>query len=727
MKRALLRLLFLGAALAEANTVAAQPASSPSDARADALAARLSPVERADLLHGHHPPSMKPRPADVPLTAGWLPGAPTKGLAALVESDASLGVAAAGRPPGDETPLPSGMALAATWSPQIAYAGGAMIGEEAHRSGFNILLAGGVNLVRDPRNGRNFEYAGEDPLLAGTLAGESIRGIQSRHVASTVKHLVLNAQETGRFVLDARIDPAALRESDLLAFEIAVERGRPASVMCAYNRINGVYACENGETLGALRDWRYPGWVMSDWGAVHSTAPAALAGLDQESGAELDQLFFHKVWFAAPLQRAVADGSVPRARYDDMVQCILRSLIEAGVVDDPATRRPFDSAADAAVAKHEAEQAITLLKNQGGLLPAAASARSIVVIGGHADVGVLSGGGSSQVIPKGSLVLPAPRGAPSWGAGIVYHPSSPLRAIAARASGAKVTYDDGSDPARAAALARGADLVVVFATQWTSEAFDTPFALDGAQDRLIEAVAAANPRMAVVLETGGPVTMPWLSKVPAVVEAWYPGARGGEAIAEVLFGDVDPAGRLPVTFPADAAQLPRPVLPGAALLAAHLDTPDTPPPFTVNYDVEGADVGYRWFERTGAKPLFPFGFGLSYARFRYDALQVTGGEALGVRLRVTNTGARAGWATPQVYAAGEGQQPRLVGWSRIELQPGESRTVQVAADPRLLARFDVGAHAWRLAAGRYRVLAGADAADRPLTGEAMLTARTMAP
>ena len=720
--------LSVGVAAVCATVVAgAAAAQGDPDARADALLKRLPASDVAALLHGHHPPSMKPRPPGVKLAAGWFPGAPAHGLPSLAETDASLGVANAGRTPyGDETAMPSGLAQAAGWDGEAAYAGGAMIGEEARRAGYDIMLAGGVNLARDPRNGRNFEYAGEDPLLAATIAGQSIRGIQSRHVASTVKHYALNDQETGRMVLDAVIDPAALRESDLLAFEKAIEIGHPASVMCAYMKINGDYACENAPLLtGVLKqDWKYPGWVMSDWGAVHSTVKAALSGLDQESGQELDKAVF----FGAPLQAAVASGAVPRARYDDMAHRIVRSLYAAGVMDDAVgAPRAFDSAADAAVAERAAQNGLVLLKNDRDLLPAAMAARRILVIGGHADFGVISGGGSSQVIPRGAMVVHGPVGSPSWGAGIVYLPSSPLAAIRARAPQARVAFDDGSDPARAAALAKGADLVVVFATQWASEAFDTRMALDGNADALIAAVAGANPDTAVVLETGGAVAMPWLPQVGAVMEAWYPGARGGEAIAAALFGEVDPAGRLPVTFPASTAQLPNPQLAGYAGFVAHPEVHDGDvAAFTVRYP-EGADVGYRWFERKGERPLFAFGHGLSYTHFSYGDLKVTGGETLGVSLRVTNAGKRSGVATPQVYAAGAGQAKRLIGWGRVRLAPGESRTINVTADPRFLARFDTSAHRWALAGGRYSVSAGASSADTALSGAATLTAQTLAP
>lgn len=698
------------------------------DVRAELVLKRLTLDQQIALLHGEMPLFMGPRrPPGVPLSAGYMPGIPELGIPALTESDASLGVANAGRGAGDQaTPLPSGLALAATWNPQIAFAGGAMIGQEARRKGFNTLLAGGVNLLRDPRNGRNFEYLGEDPLLAGTLDGAAIKGVQSNHIVSTLKHFALNDQETGRMVLDGVIDEAAFRESDLLAFEIALETGKPGSVMCSYNRINGAYGCENPFLLTQVlrKDWRWPGWTMSDWGAVHGVG-AAVAGLDQESGQQLDK----QVFFDKPLKAAAASGEVPAARIHEMAHRYLRTLFAVGAVDDPASVGPLDLAADAAVAQREAEAAIVLLKNDGRLLPIAATARRIAVIGGHADVGVLSGGGSSQVIPPGSTTFPKAAGAPQWGGGQVYHPDAPLAAIRAQSPGAQVAFDAGADLAAAAALAKSADVVIVFATQASTEGMDIAMKLDGDQDALIAAVAAANPKTVVVLETAGPVLMPWRDQVPAILEAWYGGARGGTAIARVLTGQVNPQGRLPATFPAGEGQLARPVLPGAD---QHIVETLTPNPNIKSFPVaytEGSDVGYRAFARSGAKPLYPFGYGLSYTDFRYSRLKVTGGKTLRASFTVTNISNRTGTDTPQVYltAAPKRTQQRLIGWSKVTLQPGEARVVTVTAPPRMLADWDTGAHGWRLDAGTYRLAVGPDAATPALSGSAKVTGARLKP
>ena len=703
-------LVSLALAIGAGHALAA-PVVSP-ETRAVALVARMTADEKIGLIHGRFPLLMKGRPAGMSFHAGYVPGIARLGIPDLQESDASLGVANAGRGSTDDaTALPSGLALAATFDPDIAYAGGAMIGKEARQKGFNVLLAGGVNLVREPRNGRNFEYLGEDPLLAGVMAGQSIRGIQSNHIVSTIKHYALNAQETGRHVANAVIDPAALAQSDLLAFHIAIDAGRPGAVMCAYNKVNGAYACENGPMFDVLKkDWGYKGWVMSDWGAVHS-AEAALTGLDQESGQELDK----QAYFDAPLRADLASGKISMAKLDDMATRIVFGLAETGALDNPVVAGGLDTVRDGAVAQRASESGIVLLKNGAGMLPLAKTARNILVIGGHSDVGVLSGGGSSQVVPIGSTRFRPPTWAPSWGGGVIYHPSSPLAAIRARAGEANVTYDPGSDPAASAAAASKADLVIVFAVQWATEGSDISLTLPDNQNELIAAVAAANPRTVVVLETGGPVLMPWIDKPAAVLEAWYPGSRGGEAIARILYGEVDPSGRLPVSFPISERQLPRLKVDGDPTSPESLDPLKGQPPFDVNY-VEGADVGYRWYEKTGAKPQFPFGYGLSYTRFAYSDLKVVDGQALTATVRITNTGSRSGVETPQLYIAAKGGTRHLAGWKRVSLNPGESKTINLLADPRLLATYDSRARRWRAGHGSVRIFVGSSASDIKLLG-----------
>ncbi len=721
-------------AIAAGPTVAAPDAARPwmdpnldPDARAHMVLHEMTLDEKLGLLHG--PMAMPFGGAAIPKgavgSAGYIPGVPRLGVPALQESDASLGVANPGDVRKDDggTPLPSSLALASSFDPALAFDAGAMVGREAWSKGLNVLLGHGVDLARDPRNGRNFEYLGEDPLLAGTLAGEAARGTQSQHVVSTLKHYALNDQETLRQSLDVKISEAAARESDLLAFEIAVERGHPGSIMCAYNRVNGPWACDSAELLQETLkdDWRFPGWVMSDWGAVHAT-DSALRGLDQESGEQIDR----EVYFGAPLRKAVEDGKVPQKRIDDMARRILRSMFAVGLFDHPAKRTPIDRSASDAVAQREAEAGMVLLKNDRGVLPLASGTGRIVLIGGYADSGVLSGGGSAQVVPPEGPAVRVPvagvGGLPGPWHAMVFHPSSPLKALQAAMPNAKVSFEDGAYPSAAAAAAKSADVAIVFATQWMIEGADVPdLTLPNGQDQLIEAVAAANPNTIVVLETGGPVLTPWLSKVAAVIEAWYPGERGGQALADILTGKADPSGRLPITFPASEAQLPRPQIPGLGLPAGSS--------VEVDYDIEGSDVGYRWFARTAAKPLFPFGYGLSYTRFAFSRLEVTGGRTLEVAFDLQNVGDRPGAEAAQVYLTSKAGQKtlRLIGFSKVALQPGETRRVTIQADPRVLADFDPAAHGWRIDKGAYEVVVGRFAGDEALLGAAELKARRFGP
>ncbi|WP_158753502.1 glycoside hydrolase family 3 protein [Dyella sp. S184] len=649
----------------------------------------------------------RPMPVGALNSAGYVPAISRLGLPALQESDAGLGIARPDLNGKGATSLPSGLATAASFDPQLAYAGGAMIGGEARRRGFNVLLAGGLDLERDPRNGRNFEYAGEDPLLAGIIVGHAVQGVQSQQVIATVKHFALNALETGRHTLSAQIDPKAAHESDLLAFEIAIGIGHPGAVMCAYNRVNAVYACENDWLLNQVlkHDWAYPGFVMSDWGAVYSAGKAVLAGLDQESAGES---FDQTVYFDKPLRAAVASGEVPQARIDDMVRRILRSMFAVGVIDHPSKQGSLDYAADGSVAQRAEEAGAVLLRNEDDLLPLSPRLASIAVIGGHADLGVLSGGGSSAVTPpdgNATNELPPPQ---EWPGPRFYQPSPPLAAISRRVHG-KVQYNDGRDIAAAAQLAAHSDVAVVFVEQWSAESFDWPhMTVPDNQDALVAAVAKANPHTIVVLENNGPLSMPWLGQVGAVLEAWYPGARGGEAITRLLFGEVAPSGRLPMSWPRDESQLPRPQIPGAGFTPIGL-MPQGQPADSVDYNIEGADVGYRWFQRRGIEPLFAFGYGLSYTHFGYDKLQVQWKSGrLVASFDVSNQGKRDGVDVPQLYVTlpGSGQVRRLAGWSRIALKAGETRHLEITADPRILANYDATTHLWLRSAGHYQLQLG---------------------
>src|SRR5277367_5414898 len=477
--------------------------SLPAEERARIAVEQMTREEKLSLVHGGlgAPWGGKPKPGGAIGSAGFVPGIPRLGIPPLQETDAELGIANPGfiRRGDTATAMPSDLALAATWDLDLARRQGEAVGAEARAKGFSVLLGGAANLIRDPRGGRNFEYFSEDPLLTGLMAGNAIAGVQSRRLIATLKHFALNDQETDRVVLDARIDRSAARESDLLAFELALEQGRPGSVMCAYNQVNGAYSCENPWLLNDVlkRDWRYPGFVMSDWGAVHSTIASALAGLDQESGEQLDTENF----FEAPLARAVADGAVPASRLDDMARRIVGSIFASGVYDDPPRPGSIELASSDRTALQIAREGVVLLKNDR-MLPLTKDTRRIAVIGAHANKGVLSGGGSSQVIPSGGVaateVSEDARGA------LIFDPSSPLEAIRRELPGAEVEYDDGRDPTRAADLAARADAAIVFVDQWMTETKDAEdLELPGRQDQLIEAIARANPNLVELVLSPG--------------------------------------------------------------------------------------------------------------------------------------------------------------------------------------------------------------------------------
>jgi beta-glucosidase len=371
------------------------------------------------------------------------------------------------------------------------------------------------------------------------------------------------------------------------------------------------------------------------------------------------------------------------------------------------------------VSQADAEQGLVLLKNNGNLLPLT-GAKRIVVIGGYADKGVLAGSGSSLVYPRGGNAVPGlkPTG---WPGPVMYYPSSPLNELQRLLPQTKISFVDGTDPATAAAAARAADVAIVFGTQWSGEGFDVAMSLDGNQNALIDAVAQANPRTAVVLETNAGVAMPWVSRVAAIVEAWYPGRAGGKAIANVLTGRVNPSGRLPVTFAASESQLPRPVRPGGNSENDSFELPYT----------EGAAVGYKWFDKNNLQPLFPFGYGLSYTSFALGSPIATANSdgSVTVRVPVRNTGHRRGSDVAQVYVgpvAGGWEAPkRLGGFQKVALAPGGSQTVSVTVDPRLLATFDEATHQWRIAPGAYKVMVGQSSRDITGTTAVNLPAITL--
>lgn len=711
------------------------------DRRAELLLAQMTLDEKIALVHGSGMRSGGGSNGG----AGYVPGIPRLGISALQMADAVVGVTRGAQMGRYSTAFPSQVALSSSWDVRGACEVGATIGEELFDQGYTMSLGGGVNITREPRNGRSFEYKGEDPILAGKLVASEMRCLQSRGILGDIKHFAANDQETGRNIGNVILDERRLRETDLLPFEVALREVEISAVMCSYNKVNGDWACENSYLLNDFlkKSIGFKGFVLSDWGGTHSTAKAALAGLDmEEPGAG---------YFGDSLKAAVQRGDVPMARLDDMVQRILRSQFALGQFDRQPARKVPDIFAGLEVAQRAAERGAVLLKNADHRLPLSASrVRSIAIIGSHADVGVLSGGGSSQVDAPGGNPVAAPGGTNTPGGGFgripVWHPSSPMKAIQAKAPHAKMTFDAGTDPSAAAAAARAAEVAIVFVNQHASEGRDvSSLALPNGQDTLVAAVAAANPRTIVVLETGGAVTMPWIDRVSAVLAAWYPGIRGGEAIANLLFGDVNPSGKLVLTFPKRETDLPHARVFGPPTSTVSLgDTASATqpavapagggggggggrggrvsvPPFDIPY-TEGLKVGYKWYDAEGKAPLFPFGYGLSYTTFAYSGLRVetstSPSAAATVSFTVKNSGARSGREIAQVYAslpASAGEPPkRLVAWDVIDLAVGESKTVRLAIEPLFLSVFDTASHAWRLPAGQYTIRVGGSSAMLPL-------------
>jgi beta-glucosidase len=699
------------------------PAASTATQLATQMMAQMTQAQKLRLVAGGlGPANAMTSPPNGSGAAGWVPGIPALGIPDLFFADGSLGVAAGARL---ATALPSSIASAASWDLDLAYQFGAVIGTEAHAFGLNVNLGGNTNLIgREPRDGRAFETKGEDPILAGRMAAAHVKAIQDQHVIGGVKHFAYNDQETGRSQSNVTIDERGGRESDLLAFEIAVKDSGAQSVMCSYNLVNGLYGCESPYLLTQVlkNDWGFSGFVMSDWwalpaaGPATQTAAAANAGLDQE---QPDNRFFGN------LGAAVASGQVPQSRLDDMATRILHAMYQVGVFNQPvgvASLDPVMIASDASIAQTIEEQGAVLLKNANGQLPLNATAlKSIAVIGSHADLGVLSGGGSAQVHPIGGPALTEGYPAvPGW-AQVIWDPSSPLLAIQAAAPSTKVTYSDGTNATTAAALAAASDVAIVFVSQWTSEGMDlqslnfadlihkTP--ID--QDALVAAVAAANPHTIVVMENGGAQILPWLGSVNAVLEAWFPGIRGGPAIANILFGSVNPSGKLPITFPASLNQLPHPLIPGSNSARV---------PFTTGYS-EGLLVGYKWYDANGYTPAFPFGFGLSYTTFQFSGVTLQNNLASGanpniqVTFNLKNTGRVAGAEVAQVYLGMpmSGEPPkRLVGWQKVFLAPGQEQSVTVEVDANdsshPLSYWDATSSSWQTGSGTYTVYLGASSA-----------------
>ncbi len=675
--------------------------------RATLLVDALTPNERIGLLAGDDATGVG---GAAGTHTGVSTGVPRLDVPSFFQTDGPVGVRS-----GSATAFPSSMSLAASFDRRLARRYGGLVGNEAKLKGNDLVFGPTVNLLRTPLWGRAFETYGEDPFLTARLGVEWIRGLQAQGVIANVKHFAANNQEGkelpirvvegARYMVDARVDERTLREMYLPQFEAAVKEGRAGSVMCSYNRLNGPHACESRTLLERIlrRDWGFKGFVLADYGASKRVSTGLRAGLDYEPYPFFDSDNGEN-YTPTAVQAALAAGRIDQGLIDAAVRRLMSGLLAFGFFDRPAyvdDDSRVDKAGHAKAARTIAEAGAVLLKNKKSVLPLDAKRLdSLAVIGADADRFV-NGGGSSRIEP--------------------YTFTSPLKAITARAGGGvDVRFDSGADLERAAKVAEGADAAVVVVADAAGEGVDKPcLKLDcgappiaGAslkRDELVKRVAAANPRTIVVLETAGPVLTPWRNSVRGIVEAWYAGQAAGPAIARVLFGDVDPGGRLPATFPRREADLPTAVnekrYPGVNNV--------------VRYS-EGVLVGYRWFDRRKISPAFPFGAGLSYTRFAFRDLRVRRTrEGVGAKVSadVVNTGSRTGTAVPQVYvglpgAADRIQPPRqLKGFQSVTLKPGAERRVSFQLDERAFSYWNTDRNRYLVAPGCYRIYLASSSRD----------------
>lgn len=594
-----------------------------------------------------------------------------------------------GAGPGDSrekqpaTAFPSPLAIASTFDPAVAETFGKLAGEEIASRGEHLLEAPGLNITRVPQNGRNFEYFGEDPFLSGKMGVAETRGIQSAGVIAEPKHFDANSQEHDRKSINEIIDERTLREIYLPAFEVTVKEADPGAIMCAYPSVNGQFNCENIHLLkDVLRgEWGFKGFVQSDYTATRSAVANSLAGED---------LAMKPDHYGDEMKAAVQSGAVSESTIDQMLIRRFAAMFRVGWFDHPPQPGQIPAKENGAKARMIGEEGAVLLKNAGDQLPLnPRKVRTIALIGPYAGEAHTGGGGSSQVDPLYTVT-----------------PEDGLRKAAPRV---KISYDSGADPAAAATLAKSADVAIVMVGNKDRENVDRPdLSLPENQDQLISAVADADPRTIVVLKTGGPVLMPWIEKVPAVLEAWYPGEEDGNIIADLLFGKANPSGKLPMTFPKADADVP-----------AH--TPEQYPGVngTSTYS-EKLEVGYRWYDAQNVAPLFPFGYGLSYTTFKISDLKVTPSTTTNatVDLNVSNTGKREGADVVQVYIgfpAAAGEPPhQLKGFARVSLAPGKTQHVTLPLDARAFSIWDTSANKWAICNGTYEVLVGDSSRDLPL-------------
>lgn len=615
---------------------------------------------------------------------GFIPNNSRLGIPALNLQDGPAGI---GDGANNVTAFPAPITIAASWDVALSRQYGSMMGAEARGKGVSVLLAPMMNDARVYEDGRNFEGSGEDPQLSGAMAAAEIQGIQSQGVVATAKHFVCNDQETERTLVSAEADERTREEVYYPAFRASVRAGVGA-VMASYNRVNSRYACESEALNATLKKmWGFNGFVMSDWGANFSTAAGANNGLDMD--------MYSGGFASSSLTSAIQSGNVPSSEINGMVQRTLTSMFQFGLFDNPSTGNLSSNVtgtAHAQFARNAAAAGTVMLKNNSGLLPLnTSSIHSIAVIGSVASVSPIS------------------TGAGSAGVNLPYN-ITPLTGITSRAgAGITVSYSqgDGASVPAAALLASNSDVAIVCVGQQTSEGSDrASLSLPSGQDALISAVTAANPHTIVVIYSSSATLMPWANQVAGILYAWYPGQENGNALAQVLFGDVNPSAKLPVTIPASASQVCASTTAQWPGLLGH-----------VSYS-EGLQVGYRWYDANNVTPLFPFGFGLSYTTFGYSNLTVSAVSPSGqvqVGFDLTDTGPLAGAEVAELYIgfpAAANEPPKLLkGFKKIALSSGQTQHVTFNLDWEDLANWDATARGWIVTPGTFQVMVGASSRD----------------
>ena len=626
------------------------------------------------------------------------------------------------------TAFPALTCLAATWNPEMSALYGKSIGEEARYREKDILLGPGVNIYRTPLNGRNFEYMGEDPYLSSRMVVPYIEEVQKNGVAACVKHFALNNQEAHRHGIDVEVDDRALNEIYLPAFKAAVQEGGAWAVMGAYNKYKGEHCCHNRYLLNDIlkRDWAFDGVVVSDWGGTHDTKQAAENGLDMEFGSWTDGLSwgasnaYDNYYLAAPYLDMLRKGEASTATLDDKARRVLRLIFRTAM----NTRKPFgslNSPEHLAAARRIAGEGMVLLKNEGGVLPIdLGRAKTIAVVGENAIKMMTVGGGSSSLKVRHEYTpLEGIRAAAAGKAEVIYERGY-VGDVTGDYNGVKTGQDlsesrsEAQLIADAAAAARKADAVIFVGGLNKSNHQDCEgddrlqYGLPYAQDKVIGALAEANPNLAVVIVSGNAVAMPWIDRVPAVLEAWFSGSEAGNALADVVFGAVNPSGKLPFTFPVRLGDN------GAHALGEY------PGADKVKYN-ESIFVGYRWHDKEQLKPLFAFGHGLSYTAFavgnvKADRTTLAPNGSIRISADVTNTGDRAGAEVVQLYIGDEQSSlPRpvkeLKGFQKVSLNPGQTQTVTFEITPGMLQYYDDAKGAWVAEPGAFTAYVGAASDD----------------